>query len=80
MAAVLGYDVGYTLWVQCDRCGEQLMAFGQATEARPELEAMIRAEGWRHLGGNGWLCLRCAGATPSRAAQTEQCVAPEPAA
>jgi hypothetical protein len=60
MAAVLSHDIGYTLWVRCDRCGEQLMAFGQGADARPELEAMLRADGWQHTGGDGWLCTRCA--------------------
>jgi hypothetical protein len=59
MAAIVGYDMGVTLWVQCDRCSEQMMAFGEGAQGRPELEARIRAEGWRHDGGDGWLCSRC---------------------
>jgi hypothetical protein len=73
MAAVLGHDIGYTLWVRCDGCGEQMMAFGRkaerqseiAVELRAELEAIVRAEGWDHKGGNGWLCERCAGGGPA---------------
>ena len=69
MAAVLGHDIGYTLWVKCDRCGEQLMAFGQGKDGRSELEAMIRADGWQHQGGDGWLCSRCSASGPNPALQ-----------
>ncbi len=69
MAAVLGHDIGYTLWVRCDQCGEQMMAFGReaarqsevASELREELEAIVLAERWQHTGGDCWLCERCAG-------------------
>jgi predicted RNA-binding Zn-ribbon protein involved in translation (DUF1610 family) len=67
MAAVLGHDIGYTLWVECDHCGEQMVAFGQKcdrkseipAELRSELETIVRDYGWRHLGGNEWLCEKC---------------------
>jgi hypothetical protein len=59
MVAILGYDIGFTLFVQCDRCPEQIMAFGEEGDGRTELEAMIRGEGWDHGGGDGWLCPRC---------------------
>lgn len=73
MAEVLGHDIGYTLWVRCDQCGKQMMAFGRkavrrseiAAELREELEAIVRAEGWGHTGGGGWLCERCAGGSAS---------------
>ena len=73
MAAVLGHDIGYTLWVKCDRCGEEMMAFGQDDDGRPELEAMILAENWCHLGGDGWHCEKCDFGTvsPSRPADTQ---------
>src|SRR5262249_11288178 len=69
MAEVLGHDIGYTLWVRCDGCDEEMMAFGGeavqrseiAAELRAELEGFIRAEGWDQTGGGGWLCERCAG-------------------
>jgi hypothetical protein len=64
MAAILGHDIGFTLWVKCDRCGEQLMAFGEAAERRPELEALVKTQGWLHLGGDGWLCEQC-GSSPA---------------
>jgi hypothetical protein len=69
MAAILGHDIGYTLWVKCDRCGEELMAFGQGADRRPELEAMIRAEGWHHRGADGWLCSRCGAGEPPGACE-----------
>jgi hypothetical protein len=65
MVTIPGYDAGATLYVQCDRCPEPIMAFGKGAEGRPELEAMLRAEGWRQLGGDGWLCPRCAAVVPS---------------
>ncbi len=72
MVAILGHDIGYTLWVRCDRCAEQMMAFGRGAEARPELETMIRAEGWQHSGGDGWLCPKCtAGAALPAASSAE---------
>lgn len=69
MAEVLSHDIGHTLWVRCDRCGEEMMAFGReavqraviAPELRAELESIIRAEGWDHTSGVGWQCERCAG-------------------
>ena len=72
MAEVVGHDIGYTLWVRCDRCSEQMMAFGReavrqseiAVQLRAELEAIIRAEGWDHTVSDGWLCDRCAGGGP----------------
>jgi hypothetical protein len=72
MAEVLGHDIGYTLWVRCDGCSEQMMAFGRpaarqpeiAAELRAELDGFIRAEGWHQTGGVGWLCERCAGRRP----------------
>src|SRR5438034_1080551 len=71
MAATLGHDIGFTLSVRCDQCPEPIMAFGQGSEGRPELEAMIRAEGWHQLGGDGWLCPRC-GTTSVTAGSTGQ--------
>jgi hypothetical protein len=77
MAEVLGHDIGYTLWVQCDRCAEQLMAFGREAERQPEiapelraeLEGFIQAEGWDPTGGAAWLCKRCAGRRPRSVVQ-----------
>jgi hypothetical protein len=69
MASKLGHDIiGYTLWVQCDGCKEQIMCFSDKTDRLPELEAinrqlleqMAQTEcGYRHLGGGNWLCQRC---------------------
>lgn len=85
MAEVLSHDIGYTLWVRCDGCGEQMMAFGRKAERRPEiaaelraeLEAIIRAEGWDHTGGTGWRCEGCTGRCPHlRAPEAEPGAAP----
>lgn len=65
MAAILGHDIGFTLYVRCDRCPESIMAFGQGDDGRAELEAMIQAEGWYHLGGDQWLCPRCGSDEPT---------------
>jgi hypothetical protein len=64
MAAVHSQGGGHTLQVTCDRCGKEVMAFGRGPQGRPELEAEFRADGWQHLGGDGWLCQRCAPASP----------------
>lgn len=69
MAAILGHDIGFTLYIRCDCCLEPIMAFGRGEEGRPELEAMIRAEGWHHLAGNSWLCPRCHAASVTGVAE-----------
>jgi hypothetical protein len=61
MAAKLGFDAGYTLWAQCDQCQSQIMAFGEeGKDGRADLETILTTEGWTHLGGDGWLCEKCA--------------------
>ena len=69
MASMLSHDIGYTLWVQCDRCKTSIMCFGDRTDRRPDAEEINRQTleqiaqtegGWHHFAGDDWLCERCA--------------------
>ena len=53
MAAFLGHDVDYTLWVKCDRCGDQMML--QLTEAAILVPGASTA--WEVASGNPLLRL-----------------------
>lgn len=68
MVEKLGHDIGFSLFAQCDTCGEQIIAFGSrieysptiGTKERTELEGDLKREGWVYLGDGSWSCQRCA--------------------
>jgi hypothetical protein len=67
MAAKLGHDTPITLdlWVQCDRCHNEIVGFGLEHESRSDLEFFIEADtGWHHLDGDNWFCDKCRASPP----------------
>lgn len=82
MAATLQHDDGPVLIVACDRCLEEIVAFGTDDSTRDELDARIAAEAWEFQGGSEWLCKKCGNGRasaelPDRVAAISVLAAPE---